>query len=79
VGKNRLQEVDIGHNPVDDEFLQGSLHPLNGRWAILSVDDQLCQQRIVEMAYVTACGKTRIEADAGSARFDELQELAGAG
>jgi hypothetical protein len=79
VSEDSLQEIDVGHNPMDHKLLQRGLHPLDGRRTILGMDDQLRQQGIVEMRHLTACRETRIDADAGSARLDKLQESAGAG
>ena len=78
MGKDGLQKVDVGHNSVDHKLLQGGLYAPDGGGTVLGVDDQLGQQRVVEMGHLTACCEARIDPDAGAARLDKLQELAGA-
>src|SRR5687768_13796718 len=63
---------------MHDEFSQRGLHTLDGCLAVFSIDDQLCQQGIVEVRHFVAGGETRVDADAGSARFDVSQEFASA-
>ena len=74
-----LQEVNIGDNTVHNKFFQCRLHALDGCLAIFRMDNQLREQRIVEMGYFISGSQAGVDADARAARLKVLQKFASAG
>lgn len=71
--QNSLHEINVCHDTVNDKIAQRGLHLLNRQFSGFSMNDQLRQHGVVEMSHFIARAEARVDADAGSARFDVLQ------
>jgi hypothetical protein len=76
VRENALVQRNRGIDTLHDEHIQSATHPGKRIRAILSVDNQLCNHRVIIRRHHATLILRRIHADAGSAGYVEDGDLA---